>query len=55
MKELMNSFAGKLGRFAVEGVIGITASILAIKHGKDLFFEKVSVEEIVEEQESEVL
>ena len=55
MKELMNSFAGKVGRFAVEATIGLIASVLAIKHGKDLLFEKVSVQEIVEEQESEVL
>lgn len=51
MKELMNSFAGKLGRFALEATIGIVASAFAIKHGKELLFEKVSVEEIVEEQE----
>ena len=55
MKELMNSFAGKIGRFVVEATIGVVCSALAIKHGKDLLFEKVSVQEIVEEQESEVL
>ena len=55
MKKLMNTLGGKIGRFAFEAVIGIAASALAIKHGKDLLFEKVSVEEIIEEQESEVL
>ena len=55
MKEFMNTLAGKIVRFSVEAVIGIAASTLAIKHGKDLLFEKVSVEEIIEEQESEVL
>ena len=48
MKELMNSFAGKIGRFIAEATIGVIASALAIKHGKELLFEKVSVQEIVE-------
>lgn len=55
MKKLMNTLAGKVTRFAVEAIVGVAMSALAIKHGKDLLFEKVSVEEIIEESEGEVL
>ena len=55
MKKLMETLAGRIGRFAVEAIVGVAMSALAIKHGKDLLFEKVSVEEIVEEQGNEVL
>jgi hypothetical protein len=51
MKELMNSFAGKLTRFAIEATIGTVASIFAIKHGKELLFEKVEVQEVTDDLE----
>ena len=46
MKKLMNGFAGKLVTVAVEATIGIIASALAIKGGKELLFEKVEVREV---------
>ena len=54
MKNFMKSFTGKLVTVAVEATIGIVASAFAIKHGKDLLFEKVDVQEI-EDDVTEVL